>query len=74
MTRWYRQQMATITAQPPMPLSRDWPTLPPAVPADAIEKRIAAAMEHLRALHECGEIDWTHLSSQTAYEMAFLDD
>jgi hypothetical protein len=74
MAHWYRQQMATITAPPPMPLSRDWPTLPPAAPGDAIETRIAAAMEHLRTLHECGEIDWPNLTSQAAYEMAFLDD
>jgi hypothetical protein len=50
--------MATIAAPPPMPLSRDWPTLLPAAPGDAIETRIAAAMEHLRNLHECGEIEW----------------
>lgn len=74
MTRWYRQQMATIAVPPPMPLLRNWPTLPPAAPDDAIETRIAAAMEHLRALHECGEIEWTDLSPQTACEMAFLDD
>ena len=36
--------------------------------------RITAAMEHLREVHEDGEIEWTDVSPQTAYEMAFLDD
>jgi len=42
-------------------------------PTNEIEARIAAAMEDLRDLHEAGEIDWTNLSPQAAYEFAFLD-
>jgi hypothetical protein len=31
-------------------------------------------MEHLREPHEYGEIDWTDVSPQAAYEIAFLDN
>ena len=36
--------------------------------------RLSDAYEEMRALHEAGEIEWSQLSPQLAYEMAFLDD
>ncbi len=43
-------------------------------PRSALEERIGEAYEEVRALHEAGEIEWSQLSPQLAYEMAFLDD
>ncbi len=74
MARWHEQQLAAISARPPMPPSRPWPTPDTAAPKSVIEARIAEAMEQLRDLHEHGEIEWTQVSPQAAYEMAFLDD
>src|SRR4051794_26674506 len=33
----------------------------------------ADALEHLRELHECGEIEWTDVSPHAALELAFMD-
>lgn len=74
MARWHEQQMAGISAAPPAPPAREWPSHCAVGPRSSIEARIAAAMETLRELHECGEIEWTDMSPQAAYESAFLDD
>ena len=74
MARWYKQQLAAIAARPPLPSSRSWPSQPDAAPKNATDARFAAAAEHLRALHENGEIEWTDVSPLAAYEMAVLDD
>jgi hypothetical protein len=73
MAHWYRQQLALISARPPVPPRQAWQEHSPVTPTNEIEARIAAAMEDLRDLHEDGEIDWTNLSPQAAYEFAFLD-
>jgi hypothetical protein len=31
-------------------------------------------MEHLRTLHETGEIEWSQVSPLIAFQMAFMDD
>ena len=74
MARCHGQQIAAISARPPLPPNGTWISPVKDAPKGDIETRIAAAMEHLRALHEDGEIEWTDVSPQTAYEMAFLDD
>jgi hypothetical protein len=74
MARWQKQQLAAISARLPLPPSQTWASPPDTAPQGAIEARIAAAMEHLRELHEYGEIDWTDVSPRAAYAMAFLDD
>lgn len=74
MARWYRQQIEAIAARPPVPPPRAWPDPVRVAPANEIEDRVANALERLRELHECGEIDWTDLSPQAALEIAFLDD
>lgn len=74
MERWYKQQMAGIAAMPPIAATGDWPSPAPTRPTCPIEARVSAAKETLRELHECGEIEWTDLSAQAAYEMAFLED
>ena len=74
MTRWHAQQLAAISTRPPLPSMTDWTAATAKEPRTHIEERIAEAMEHLRELHENGEIDWTDVSAQAAYEMAFLDD
>lgn len=38
-----------------------------------IERRIEQAAEHLRELHEAGEIDWEDIDQISAYHAAFLD-
>jgi hypothetical protein len=62
MTRWHQQQLAAISARLSLPPSQTWALSPDTAPKSAIEARIAAAMEHLRDLHEYGEIDWTDVS------------
>jgi hypothetical protein len=74
MACWYRQQMALILARPPLPPTQAWDAPAITTPKSAIESRVAETMERLRELHEDGEVEWTDVSSQAAYEMAFLDD
>ncbi len=74
MARWHGQQIAAISARPPLPPTRTYASAAKDAPKGDIETRIAVAMEHLRVLHEDGEIEWTDVSPQAAYEMAFLDD
>jgi hypothetical protein len=74
MTRWHKPQLATISARLILPPSQTWASPPDAAPKSAIEARIAAAMERLRERHKYGEIEWTDVSPQAAYEIAFLDD
>jgi hypothetical protein len=57
-----------------MPPPRDWPDRPRIAPSHPIEARVAAAMEHLRELHETGEIEWTDVSQLSAVQMAFMND
>jgi hypothetical protein len=73
MAGWYKKQLQDVAARPPGPLVQVWPSSP-AVSITEIESRVAAAAEELRALHEAGEIDWSGLSPQAAYEFAFLND
>jgi hypothetical protein len=74
MADWYRKQIHSIAARPPMPAAQAWSASVRAVPDNDIEARVALAAEELRALHEIGEIDWDDLSPQAAYAFAFLDD
>jgi hypothetical protein len=74
MQRWHGQQMAAVSARPQLPPTRTWSSPGEKAPVDDIETRIATAREQLRELHEDGEIEWTDVSPQAAYEMAFLDD
>jgi hypothetical protein len=74
MACWYRQQMALILARPPLPPTQAWDAPAITTPKSAIKSRVAETMERLRELHEDGEVEWTDVSSQAAYEMAFLDD
>ena len=74
MACWYRQQMALILARPPLPPRQAWDAPAITTQKNAIESRVAEATERLRELHEDGEVEWTDVSSQAAYEMAFLDD
>ena len=43
-------------------------------PLGTHELRVNAAYGELRTLHEAGEIDWSNLSPQAAYEFAYLDE
>jgi hypothetical protein len=74
MRRWYEQQLATMRTTPSRPGLNHAP--PPESPARLAphEARIRDAYEELRALHEAGELSWSQLSPQHAYEMAFLDE
>jgi hypothetical protein len=74
MAKWYCQQIACIGQPPTLPPRANWPVHRQPPKANPIEARIAAAWENLRFLHEEGEIEWTDLSPQAAYEIAFLDD
>ena len=74
MARWHSQQLTAIAARPPQPSVPDWTLNDHKTPKTQIEARIAEAMEHLRELHENGEIEWTDVSAQAAYELAFLDE
>jgi len=74
MSRWYRRQIASIAQPPTLPPRSNWPVHRKTSQPNPIEARIAATREHLRCLHEEGEIEWTDLSAQAAYDMAFLDD
>ena len=74
MARWHAQQLATISSRPSLPPQRDWKQPIENPTKSLVEARVCEAMEHLRALHECGEIEWTDVSALAAYEMAFLDD
>jgi hypothetical protein len=71
---WHAQQLAAIASRPPFPPPQPWPDPLHTAPPDQIEARITAAMDELRDLYECGEIEWTDLSPRVAYELAFLDD
>jgi hypothetical protein len=63
------------TEQPPARIIHDDPPVQEApTPRSALEERIGEVYEEMRALHEAGEIEWPQLSSQHAFEMAFLDD
>jgi hypothetical protein len=66
--------MQAIASRPPVPPTPCWPDPVDRRPTDPVETRVAAAMEQLRDLHECGDIDWNSLSALAAYEFAFLDD
>ena len=74
MAAWYHEQIRVIEARPPMPTPQAWSAAAPGVMNNDIESRITGAAEELRDLHEAGEIEWTDLSPQAAYEFAFLDD
>ena len=74
MANWHAQQLAAIASRPPFPPPLPWPDPLHTAPPDQIEARITAAMDELRDLHECGEIEWTDLSPRAAYELAFMDD
>lgn len=74
MARWYAQQQLAIASRPPVPKAVEWPQTEPLSQSDPIEARIVEAMEHLRDLHEQGEIDWQDVHAAAAFEMAFLDD
>jgi hypothetical protein len=69
-----KQQLAAISARLTLPPSQTWASPPDTAPKSAIEARIAAAMEQFLERHEYGEIEWTDVSPQGVYEMAFLDD
>jgi hypothetical protein len=73
MASWYRQQADRLTTagyafRHPTPLLPFDPR-----PCDGIEKRIALHREHLRMLHESGEIDWQDVNPLHAY-YALADD
>jgi hypothetical protein len=74
MQQWYERQLATMRTPPSRPVLKD--AAVPEHPARSAphEERIRDAYEELRALHEAGELSWSQLSPQRAYEMAFLDE
>jgi hypothetical protein len=74
MARWHGQQMQAIASRPVVPPTQSRPHPIDRRPAKPVEARIAGAMEQLRALHECGDVDWNDLSALAAYQFAFLDD
>ena len=74
MRRWYEQQLATMRTPPSRPVLKDDAAPEHPTRLAPYEERIRAAYEELRALHEAGELSWSQLSPQTAYEMAFLDE
>jgi hypothetical protein len=77
MTRWYHHQINILNgpaiAKRHVTLTSNQATDTP-IPPSNIEARIAAAAEDLRTLHANGEIEWTDLTPQAAYEFAFMDD
>jgi hypothetical protein len=75
MRAWYRRQISQLQApgfafNPP----HAFPAVQEAAPLGVVDARIAEAAEHLRRLHESGEIAWSDVSPQAAYELAFMDD
>src|SRR5438270_13791417 len=52
--------------------SHNWPDPSPSAAAGEIDARVAHALEYLRELHECGEIEWTDVSPGGA-GLAFMD-
>ena len=74
MERWFEQQCAWVSKDFPSRSPATWQPRSTRPAASLPEARVASAMEDLRTLHEAGEIEWSDLSSLTAYHMAFLDD
>ena len=74
MERWFEQQYAWVSKDFPSRSPATWQPRSTRPAASLLEARVASAMEDLRTLHEAGEIEWSDLSSLTAYHMAFLDD
>lgn len=73
MGRWLAGQRAALAAPGwRMPHIPDVP--PPEVPAGDIERRVAAAAEELRRLHEAGEADWTDVSPLRAWAWAGMEE
>lgn len=74
MEKWFTRQTAIAESpfrhRPNRQFSRRTPD-PPACP---IERKVLAAMEDLRSLHETGDIEWSDLSPLAAYQLAFMDD
>ena len=62
MQRWYEQQIATMRTRPTHVIINDAATLEHTSPMSPNEARIRDAYEELRALHETGEVEWSHLS------------
>ncbi len=74
MRDWYTRQIEIANA-PPMPRRLKKPSTPPVEnPMSPIETRILDAYDELRALHEDGELGWSSLTPEAAYQFAFLDD
>lgn len=74
MRRWYEQQRAAMRTPPSRPVVANGAVAEHPSPISPHEERIREAYEEMRALHETGEITWSELSPQLAYEMAFLDE
>ncbi len=79
MAEWHGEQQRRLAEggyafRPPLT-----PLPPPAKAATGpvppwMHARVEAAMEDLRALHEAGEVEWSDVSAQRAWEWAFMDD
>lgn len=74
MRDWYARQIRMATALPPPQQLHTSAIAEVEPPLGTHELRVNAAYDELRTLHEAGEIDWSNLSPQTAYEFAYLDD
>jgi hypothetical protein len=75
MARWYQRQHAVLVS------SRHHRTGDANEEHDEndhaqteLEERVSAAAEELRSLLEAGEIEWTDLSPNAAFEYAFMDE
>ena len=74
MQDWFAKQTTQRPQETPPKKPVAWPSRDASAPAPDTDTKVEAAMEHLRSLHEAGEIDWQQLSPMLAFEMAFMDE